>query len=82
VRAAAIHDSAHGEFWLKGRPNLSNENKIERGMERLGDLGRDDHSAPRQGENDRLVLLMMSKLSGKSPASVASIPVDHDRLPF
>ncbi len=51
-------------------------------MERFGDLRRDDRSAPRQGEDDRLVLLVMSKLSGESPASVASIPVNHDRLPF
>ncbi len=53
---AVLADRAHAELGLEGHAELAHDDHVERCVERASDLGGHRNSAPRQGQDHRLVI--------------------------
>jgi hypothetical protein len=67
---------------VPGHAQLANEEHVERGVERTGDLERDRHAATRQAEHDHVVAAgVLAEPLGELAAGVPPVPEPlHGRL--
>lgn len=68
LRIGSVHDRPERELGLPGHSDLADQDDVERGVELLGDLETNRHTAARQGEHDRLFVAQMLQPPGKLAA--------------
>ena len=73
MRLIAVDDRADPELGMTRGADLAHEQDIERRTQRLRDLEADRHAAARQGEHDRVVLLVAGQRLREQPSGLAPI---------
>ena len=68
-----LTDRSHREFGLEGHAELAHQDHVERRSEPDGHLCGHRHAAPRQAEDDRVLLAEMGQQGRESAARLSSV---------
>lgn len=71
--------TAHRQLLVNRRADLSDQDQVQRRVERLGDLHRHRHAAARQGEHHHLAPLVLRKRLGQAATRIRPVVEGHDR---
>ena len=84
LRILAVNDGSQGELGLARRADLAHQDKVDRRLQRPGDLHRQRHPAARQGVDDRFGKIERLQTRRQLAPRVASVDeeghiIGHDR---